>query len=140
MAEFMPFTKDVMFCEVMKDDKICQKMIEGKDRGKLHSIIVVAEGAGDTPEICRQIEQKTGVTTRSTTLGYIQRGGSPTSNDRILASKMGAMAVEALVNGKKNRAMCIQNGKCIDIDIMDALKGSVHIDMDLYRFAGILSI
>lgn len=121
-------------------DAICEKMVKGKDRGKLHSIIVLSEGAGKAQDICKQIEEKTGVTTRATILGYIQRGGSPTSNDRNLASKMGVKAVQALIAGKKNRAMCSIDGKIVDIDIEDALLGNVKIDEDLYNLANILSV
>ncbi len=121
-------------------DAICEKMTKGKDRGKLHSIIVLAEGAGDCEVICKEIEKKTGVTARSTNLGYIQRGGSPSAFDRILASKMGAMAVEALLEGKTNRAMCYQKGRYLDMDIDEALKVEYKLDEEGYRIASMLSI
>ncbi len=121
-------------------DDICDKLLRGKDRGKLHSIIVLAEGAGDFNEICKGIEQRTGVVTRGTTLGYIQRGGSPTSFDRILASRMGKMAVDLLIQGADSRVMCIRGHKYIDMDINEALKMKKEFDLDAFEIADILSI
>ena len=121
-------------------DHIVKKMLRGKERGKLHSIIVFAEGAGDLREFCQEIEEKSGTTSRMTTLGYIQRGGTPSAFDRILASKMGSMAVEVLMEGKTNRAICIQNNEYVDMDITEALDMPYHFNQDIYRIAMELSI
>lgn len=121
-------------------DKICEKMLYGKDRGKLHSIIVFAEGAGDIDTFCREIEDKSMVTTRKTTLGYIQRGGSPSAFDRVLASRMGAMAVDLLVAGDKNKAVCYKNNEYISADLGSALNMKYNFNTEVYDLAMRLSL
>lgn len=121
-------------------DAICQKTLAGKDRGKLHSIIVFAEGAGDVHDFCREIEEKSGIPARTTTLGYIQRGGSPTAFDRVLASRMGAMAVDLLREGKTNRAVCLRGNQYVDMDIDEALAIPYAFDQEVYQVAMHLSI
>lgn len=121
-------------------DEVCKKLMKTNKRGKLHSIIVVAEGVGSSEEICQEISKRTGVTVRSTNLGYIQRGGSPSAFDRMLASKMGAMAVESLIEGKTNRCMCYQKGRYVDMDIEEALAMPYNFDEMAYRVASMLSI
>jgi 6-phosphofructokinase 1 len=120
--------------------KICAKTVAGKDRGKLHSIIVFAEGAGDLNEFCAQFEKCTSISVRRTVLGYIQRGGSPSAFDRILACKMGAMAVALLMGGKTNRAVCLRGDSYIDQDIEEALKMTRVFDNKTYEIAMQLSI
>ena len=121
-------------------EEITNKILRGKDRGKLHSIIVLAEGAGNFDEICKEIEEKTGVITRGTRLGYIQRGGSPNAFDRILASRMGNMAVEVMISGTKSRAICIRENKYVDLDLDEALKIEKEFDSRSYDISNILSI
>ncbi len=121
-------------------DAICKKMLAGKERGKLHSIIVFAEGAGDLNTFCKEIEEKSQVITRTTTLGYIQRGGSPTAFDRILASHMGSLAVEVLSKDRTNRAICIRNNQYVDMDIDEALAIKYVFNSEVYRIAMELSI
>jgi 6-phosphofructokinase 1 len=121
-------------------DKIITKLLKGKERGKLHIIIVFAEGAGDLRTFCEEIETKSKFTTRTTVLGYIQRGGSPSAFDRILASHMGSLAVEVLMQGKTNRAICIQNNHYVDMDITEALAMPYQFNKDVYRIAMELSI
>ncbi len=121
-------------------DAICKKMLAGKERGKLHSIMVFAEGAGDVNQFCKEIEEKSQVITRTTTLGYIQRGGSPSAFDRILASHMGAISVEILKKGLTNRAICIRNNAYVDMDIDEALAVEYKFNSEVYRIAMELSI
>ncbi|MCR1899159.1 6-phosphofructokinase [Irregularibacter muris] len=121
-------------------DEICKEILKGKNRGKLHSIVVLAEGAGGAYEVGKQIQIKTGIETRTTILGYIQRGGSPTAFDRILASRMASMAIELLMGGKTSRTVCIQNNKLIDLDIDDALSYKKQFDEKSYKLVEILSI
>lgn len=121
-------------------EKICAKTVAGKDRGKLHSIIVFAEGAGDLDVFCAEFEKRTAINVKRTVLGYIQRGGSPSAFDRILACKMGAMAVELLMNGKTNRAVCLRGDNYTDTDIDDALKMTRQFDYKTYGVAMQLSI
>lgn len=121
-------------------DEICKKMLAGKDRGKLHSIIVFAEGAGDLKTFCAEIEEKSQIITRTTTLGYIQRGGSPSAFDRVLASRMGSMAVEVLMQGKTNRVIGIRDNHYVDFDIDEALAMPYEFNKEVYRVAMELSI
>ena len=88
-------------------DDLIGKLNRGHDRGKKHSIIIVAEGVGSAVDISRSIEAKAGIETRVTVLGHVQRGGSPSANDRVLASRLGARAVELLLEGKGGRAVGI---------------------------------
>ncbi|RKD23638.1 6-phosphofructokinase [Caminicella sporogenes] len=121
-------------------DSICKKLIQGKNRGKLHSIIMLAEGIGNAFELGKEIEEKTGIETRVTILGHVQRGGSPTAFDRILASRMGARAVELLIEGKSGRAIGIRNNELVDMDIDEALSMEKEFDKEVYRLTKILSI
>lgn len=121
-------------------DAICDKLLRGKDRGKLHSIIVLAEGVGNFTDFCNRIEEKTGVATRGTNLGYIQRGGSPTAFDRILASRMGYMAVNLMIEGYTSRVICIRDNKYMHLDINEALSIKKEFDEDAFKISDILSI
>ena len=121
-------------------DAVCKKIIQGRNRGKLHHIIALAEGVGNAYEVAEEIEKKTGSETRVTILGHIQRGGSPTSFDRIMASKMGYRAVELLIQGKSGKALGIKCNEIIDIDLDKALKIEKKLDMEMYEMAKILSI
>jgi 6-phosphofructokinase 1 len=120
--------------------KICAKTVAGKDRGKLHSIIVFAEGAGDLDAFCAEFEKCTAISVRRTVLGYIQRGGSPSAFDRILACRMGAMAVSLLIGGKTNRAVCLRGDSYVDLDIEEALNVTRGFDHKAYEVAMQLSI
>jgi 6-phosphofructokinase 1 len=121
-------------------DDVCRRLIHGKNRGKLHSIIVLAEGVGNAYELGKVIQEKTGIETRCTVLGHIQRGGSPSAFDRILASKMGSMAVELLLQGKSNRVIGTRAGELFDMDIHEALKVEKKFDSKTYELTKILSI
>lgn len=121
-------------------DEVCKRVIQGKNRGKLHHIIALAEGVGDAYEVAEEIEKKTGTETRVTILGHIQRGGSPTVFDRILASRMGNKAVELLLDGKSGIALGTRCNKLIDVDLDEALNTEKNFDIDLYDIGMILSI
>lgn len=108
--------------------------------GKHHFIIIVAEGVGHVQELAEKIEEATGVETRATVLGHVQRGGSPTARDRVLASRMGNYAVRLLQQGKENRVVAIQNDHVCDFDITEALAMKKSFDMDLYRVSTEISI
>lgn len=121
-------------------DAVCRKVIQGRNRGKLHSIIVLSEGVGNAYEIAKEIEEKTGGETRVTILGHIQRGGTPTSFDRIMASQMGYRAVELLLDGKGGRAVGISQNEIVDLDLDEALSQKRVFRRDMYEIARILSI
>lgn len=121
-------------------DEICKKLIESKRRGKTQSIIVVSEGAASSIKIGEEISAKTGMETRTTILGHIQRGGSPSGADRILATKMGAEAVECLLQGKRARVIGIKANKIFDMDIDEALEEKQYFDIEMHNLSKILSI
>lgn len=121
-------------------DEVCKKIIQGRNRGKLHHIIVLAEGIKDAYEVSEEIQAKTGAEVRVTTLGHVQRGGSPTSFDRILASRMGHKAVELLLQNKSGRALGMKCNKIIDISLEEALKIEKTFDQQMYNIAKTLSI
>lgn len=120
-------------------DEICTSILKGKMRGKLHNLIVLAEGVGGANELAKKIEEVTGIESRATILGYIQRGGSPSAQDRILASKMGYRAVELIEEGKSSRVVGIKNGSIIDMDIDEALAMEKKLNKDLYEIAKVIS-
>ncbi|MBQ8802388.1 MAG: 6-phosphofructokinase [Tyzzerella sp.] len=106
-------------------------IVENRKCGKKHYIIINAEGVGDSINMAKRIEEATGLETRATILGHLQRGGSPTVKDRVYASIMGAKAVELLIEGKTNRVVGYQHGEYIDFDINDALK--MHKEIPEYQ-------
>jgi len=113
---------------------------EGVARGKKHCIVIVAEGIGGSVEIAKKIEAATGMESRATILGHIQRGGSPTIRDRVIASEMGAKCVDLLLQGKKNRIVCIQNGKMTDIGIEEGLAMKKTLSKELLDLTVKLSV
>ncbi len=119
---------------------IVERMQATAATGKHHFIIIVAEGVGHVGEIAKKIEEATGVESRATVLGHVQRGGSPSARDRILASQMGHYAVQLLQQGKSNRIVAIQNNHVCDFDITEALEMKKPFDMDMYRMAYDISI
>jgi 6-phosphofructokinase 1 len=121
-------------------EEICSRLQQGEERGKRHSIIVVAEGVTSGVEIGKQIKEKTNMDTRVSVLGHIQRGGSPTAFDRVLASRLGARAVELLLDGKGGRAVGIENNVVIDHDIIEVLDQKHTIDKNLLKLSKELSI
>lgn len=121
-------------------DEICKKLISGRVRGKLHSIIIVAEGVGKPYDIAKEIQERTDIETRVTIMGHLQRGGTPTAQDRILASRLGAKSIELLLEGKKGRVVGISENKIVDQDIDEALLVEKDIDKEMYDLTKILSI
>lgn len=103
------------------EQKIINDIIQNRKRGKKHYIIINAEGIGHSTSMARRIEAATGMETRATILGYMQRGGSPTCRDRVYATMMGGLAVDLLCDGKTNRVVGYHNGEFKDFDINEAL-------------------
>lgn len=118
---------------------VVAKIISARNRGKRHYIVIVAEGAGNSQELAKRIEEMTDIETRATNLGYIQRGGSPRLRDRYTASLMGVYAVRQAIQGNFNRAIVIKNGEITDMDIHEANACKKSISKDLVDQAGILS-
>jgi 6-phosphofructokinase 1 len=108
--------------------------------GKKHFIVIVAEGVGHVVEMAKEIEERTGIETRPTILGHVQRGGSPTLRDRVLASRMGYAAVELLLEGKSNRVVAMQGGEIVDFDIEEALQMRKPFPLDMFQMAHQISI
>lgn len=123
-----------------KIDDICLRLETTKKRGKRHSIIVLAEGVGNASDIGKEIVERTGVDLRVTVLGHVQRGGSPTVSDRLLASRLGVRAVELLLDGQSARVVGIRDDKIIDMEIHEALSMKKDFDKESYQMAQILSI
>ncbi len=121
------------------EQNIINNIINNRKRGKTHHIIINAEGIGHSTSMARRIEAATGIETRATILGYMQRGGSPTCKDRYYASIMGAYAADILCSGKSNRVVGIRHGECVDFDIEEALNMTKEIPEYHYEVARILS-
>lgn len=120
-------------------DQIINKIKRGKKRGKLHHIIVVAEGVGNIQDIVKRIQDETGVETKSTILGHVQRGGSPSAYDALIGSEMGVKAVELLVEGQSSQAIGIKNGKIFNMPITDAVNTKREFNTELYTIANMLT-
>lgn len=119
---------------------VIQRIVNTQKTGKKHFIIVVAEGVGKVAELANYIENRLGIETRATILGHVQRGGSPTLRDRVVASEMGFRAVELLEKNLGNRVVAMKDGKIIDLDINEALDMQRVFDVDLYKIAMTISI
>ena len=122
------------------DNDVIKRMMATQKTGKKHFIVIVAEGVGHSDEIAKYIEEKTGVETRLTVLGHVQRGGMPTLRDRVVASAMGHKAVELLSQGIGDRVVAMTNGKIVDYDITEALNQKRVFDDQLYQIALDISI
>ena len=114
------------------EQRLVNNIIANKKRGKQHHIIINAEGIGHSASMARRIEAATGVETRATILGHMQRGGSPTCKDRVYASIMGALAVDLLCQGKSNRVVGYRHGDFVDFDIDEAL--AMKKEISEYQF------
>lgn len=119
---------------------VIDRMRRTQKTGKRHFIIIVAEGIGGVNEMAKRIQEETGVESRATILGHVQRGGSPTVRDRVVGSTMGCKAVELLKQGIGNRVIALQKGELVDYDIFEALNMTKTIDLDLYKLAHEISI
>ena len=117
---------------------LINRIIENRKRGKKHHIIINAEGIGHSTSMARRIEAATGVETRATIIGYIQRGGTPTCKDRVYASIMGAKAAELMASGKSNRVVAYKNGEFIDYDIQEALNMTKDIPEEQFEISKML--
>lgn len=122
------------------DEDVLRPILESKSRGKKHSIIIVAEGVGGVIDMAKEIEKKTGIESRATILGHVQRGGSPTIRDRVVASEMGARAVELLLEGKQNRIVCMKNNLITDVDINEGLEMKKTLPDEIVELARKLAI
>ena len=120
------------------EQALIDRIIENRKRGKKHHIIINAEGIGHSVSMAKRIEAATGIETRATILGYMQRGGAPTCMDRVYASIMGAKAVELLLAGKSNRLVAYKNGDFVDFDIQEALAMKKDISEDQFRICKLL--
>jgi 6-phosphofructokinase 1 len=119
-------------------DAIIKSVIQNKQRGKQHNLIIVAEGVGGSQVLADRIESVTGITTRVSILGYLQRGGSPTALDRMRASMMGAIAVDILVEGKSNRIVVFKDGKYNDVDLHEGLAMKKELSDQEYDISRLL--
>ncbi|MBQ9673177.1 MAG: 6-phosphofructokinase [Ruminococcus sp.] len=119
---------------------VIARIIETKEYGKQHFIIVVAEGVGGSVDLAKYIEKRTGIESRATILGHVQRGGSPTLRDRLVASQMGYEAVKLLAEGKSKRVVAMKNGKIVDYDITEALDMKRVFDTELFNIAKTISM
>ena len=122
------------------EQNIINNIITNRKHGKTHHIIINAEGIGHSTSMARRIEAATGIETRATILGYMQRGGSPTAKDRYYASIMGAYAVDIMLEGKTNRVVGYQHGEFIDFDIEEALQMQKGINEYQFEVSHLLSI
>ena len=122
------------------ESAIIADIMANKKRGKKNYIIINAEGIGDSINMAKRIEEATGIETRATILGHMQRGGSPTCKDRVYASIMGAMAVDLLCQGKTNRVVGYKNGQYVDFDIEEALAMKKAIPQYQYDVAKTLAL
>ena len=122
--------EDVLLPELYDYDeqKLVNHIIEGRKLGKQHHLIINAEGIGHSTSMAKRIEAATGIETRATILGHMQRGGSPTAKDRMYASMMGAMAVDLLCQGESNKVACYRNGEFVATDINEALEMTKGVD------------
>jgi 6-phosphofructokinase 1 len=121
-------------------ENIAEKITSGMARGKKHSIILLAEGAGDAYDIRDKINKFIDIPIRCTVLGYIQRGGTPVSYDRLLGSRMGAQAVKCLIEGNNNVVLGTKDGKIFHMDIGKALNMKKEFDSEAFELTKILSI
>ncbi len=124
--------------DVEKD--VIDRILATAKTGKKHFIVMVAEGVGGVTELAHHIEKQTGFETRGTILGHVQRGGSPTVRDRVLASRLGDEAVQLLLAGKSNRVVTVRSDQITDYDIEEALAMKKSLDTNLYKMAHEISL
>ena len=132
--------EDILLPERYDGDEqaLINRIIENRKRGKKHNIIINAEGIGHSSSMAKRIEAATGIETRATFLGHMQRGGTPTCKDRVYASIMGARAAELLVEGKSNRLVAYRKGEFVDFDIQEALNMKKDISEEQFNIAKML--
>ena len=110
------------------EQKLVNHIIAGRKKGKQHHLIINAEGIGHSSSMAKRIEAATGIETRATILGYMQRGGNPTAKDRVYASTMGAMAVDLICEGQQQRVVCYRGGQFVHTDLDEALAMEKKVD------------
>ena len=120
------------------DEEIIKQILDNKQHGKKHCLIIVAEGVGGSDALAKKVEQVTGIDTRATILGHLQRGGSPTALDRLHASMMGAKAVDLLCEGKAKRVVAYVKGEYVDYYIIEALEMKKNIDEYMFEVSRVL--
>lgn len=134
---------DVVLIPEKKDDyskeKVIRRIIDNRHQGKSHNIVIVAEGVGGSQDLAKEIENVTGIETRATILGHIQRGGTPTALEIKHASAMGVKAVELLIEGKSNRVVAYKGNDYVDFDINEGLAMEKSVDMSLYDINKVVS-
>ncbi len=131
----------VLVPEIENDFKaVAEKIIDSQKRGKTSNLIVFAEGAGDKQELIRTIKEGTGKTPTVTTLGHIQRGGSPSMQDRVLATRFGTYAVDLLCSQEGAKVVGIKNNQIFDMDISDALALKKQLNKNAYKMVQQLSL
>jgi 6-phosphofructokinase 1 len=121
-------------------EHIISHIENSREKGKKHFIIMIAEGVGGVEALAEYIEEKTGIESRASILGHVQRGGSPTVRDRVLASEMGYSAVKLLMQGMGNRVVAIKKDEIVNYDIYEALNMKKTIDQAFYNMAHEISI
>lgn len=141
MAGFACGAESILLPEKSYDmDALCEGLKQSYGRGKLYSIVMVAEGAGKGFKIAEEIAKRTTFQPHVTVLGYIQRGGSPSAFDNIMGSKMGALAVDCILKGKTNRLVAVENGLLLTKTYEDAFSEQRGVDLSLYELAEILAM
>lgn len=120
-------------------DTMCEEIKEMYDAGKRYSIIVVAEGAGSAIEIGKAVEEKTGIDTRVSVLGHIQRGGSPTVEDRMKASMLGEKAALAIISGASDVVFGFNEGKVVAVNLFESVNNTKTLNPELVRLARVLA-
>lgn len=133
---------DVLVPEVpgINDDEVIRQIISNRAKGKKHNLIVVAEGVGKSQALATKIQEITGIASRATILGHLQRGGAPTAIDRVHGSNMGNIATDLLIKGEKNVIIVVKDGKYDHINIESALEYTREFDMEMYKRVRNLSI
>lgn len=121
--------------EIDFEATVIEKMRMGRIKGRNHHIIIVAEGYGPAQEVADRIHEQTGIDTRVTILGHIQRGGSPSAQDRVMATRMGYHAVKALLEGKTNRVIVFDDNRVVDYDIEEGLSRKKDLNQALFEAA-----
>ena len=119
---------------------VVKRLLECRNAGKHHYIVVIAEGAGSAVEIAQRIEDLTGIEARPTILGHVQRGGSPTLRDRMMASRMGVEAIDCIMRGERNKLICYENGELVAVDLDEGMEMTKSITMDEYMDAKLIAL
>jgi len=135
--------EEVMFPEAkdsITSKKVIQQILSNRAIGKRHNLIVVAEGVGGTQQLADEIQKITGIQTRATILGHLQRGGSPTAKDRMMASMMGYYAVKGIISGERNKVVCYNKGQYELMDLEKSFEIEKKLDMEIYDVIKLLAL